>query len=242
MEGNPLISTMVESAQRLKIIYEDESIIAINKPSGMLSVQGNEDVPSVESIIKKSRPDIEGPIIIHRLDMDTSGIMLLAKNKTVHKILQTQFFKHEIKKTYLALLDGTHITQDKLHEILENDTISLPLAPNPCCKPKQMINIKHGKESITRYKITDYSDLSKIRILFYPQTGRTHQLRVHASCSEGLGCPILGDRLYGKENKIITIDNVNTNNIKRLYLQAIEIEFTHPSKNTKMNIIIDNEF
>lgn len=241
VEENPLIVTMTKAAQKMDVIYEDEWLIAINKPSGMLSVPGNVNAPSVESIIRQKNPSINGPIIVHRLDMDTSGIMLLAKTKEVHKALQTQFFKHEIRKKYIALLDGTNLTKTKLHEINNKHIISLPLSPSPNSQPKQMVNHEHGKEAVTEYTITDCSNPAKIRVEFYPQTGRTHQLRVHSSTTEGLGCPIVGDRLYSNTNTTIEIDDI-CEKADRLYLQAVQIEFTHPIKKTKMTLQVKNEF
>ena len=243
VDEHPLLPIMREKAKEMRIIYDDDALLAIYKPSGMLSVRGNVDAPSVESIIQETYPDISGPLIVHRLDMDTSGIMLIAKNKDIHKALQTQFFKHEIRKRYIALLDG----------IVHNDkgTISLPLSPDHQDRPRQMVNHEHGKPAITDYEVLERRD-GRTLIAFYPQTGRTHQLRVHAASPEGLGCPIVGDRLYAPSHPLssyrtgqcsmVTVlpiqgeleggslhSSLSTLHSSRLMLHAESIDFTHPT-------------
>ena len=232
VEENPLIAVMRERVRQMRVIYEDDSVMAVYKPAGMLSVKGNVDAPSVESIILDSHPEVSGPLIVHRLDMDTSGIMLLAKDKETHKALQIQFYKHEIRKRYIALLDG----------IVESDhgTISLPLSPDRLDRPRQMVNWKHGKEAVTEYEVLERKD-GRTRIAFYPQTGRTHQLRVHAASTEGLGCPILGDRLYSKSNTIKGMPQRKVTNC-RMYLHAESIDFTHPLSGAHIHLEIPPEF
>lgn len=237
VDENPLLDN-VHKDTRLEIVFEDEWLLVINKPAGMLSVPGKaEDMDSVYHRLKEKYPDATGPMIVHRLDMATSGLLLVAKTKEAHRHLQAQFENRSIKKRYIALLDGviaeteraatqTTETPQKTeipHTIGVPETtripekagrISLPLCLNPLDRPRQMVSEEHGKEAVTEYQIIAKSE-KYTRIAFYPLTGRTHQLRVHAAHPKGLNCPILGDELYGKK-------------ADRLYLHAEYIEFSHP--------------
>lgn len=214
VDENPLLNPVHEDKE-LEIVFEDEWLLVVNKPAGMLSVPGKaEDRDSVYHRLKKKYPEATGPMIVHRLDMATSGLLLVAKTKEVHQDLQAQFANRSIKKRYVAVLDGIVLSERK-------GRIELPLCLNPLDRPRQIVNKEYGKEAITEYRIISESgriiDESRkhTRIIFYPLTGRTHQLRVHAAHPEGLGCPILGDELYGKK-------------ADRLYLHAEYIEFRHP--------------
>ena len=210
VDKNPL-SANAHKKEELEIVFEDEWLVVVNKPSGMLSVPGKEEeADSVYHRVKARYPEATGPMIVHRLDMATSGLLLVAKTKEVHQHLQEQFMNRSIKKRYVALLDRSE--QNGLPE--ETGTINLPLCLNPLDRPRQMISEEYGKPAVTEYRILDYSD-KYIRIAFYPLTGRTHQLRVHAAHHQGLNCPILGDELYGKK-------------ADRLYLHAEYLEFRHP--------------
>lgn len=214
VDENPLLNPIHEE-EELEIVFEDEWLLVVNKPAGMLSVPGKaEDRDSVYHRLKKKYPEATGPMIVHRLDMATSGLLLVAKTKEVHQNLQAQFANRSIKKRYVAVLDGIVLPE-------RTGRIELPLCLNPLDRPRQIVNKEYGKEAITEYRIIGESgriiDESRkhTRIVFYPLTGRTHQLRVHAAHPEGLGCPILGDELYGKK-------------ADRLYLHAEYIEFRHP--------------
>ena len=210
VDKNPL-SANAHKKEELEIVFEDEWLVVVNKPSGMLSVPGKEEeTDSVYHRVKARYPEATGPIIVHRLDMATSGLLLVAKTKEVHQHLQEQFMNRSIKKRYVALLDRSE--QNGLPE--ETGTINLPLCLNPLDRPRQMVSEEYGKPAVTEYRILNYSD-KYIRIAFYPLTGRTHQLRVHAAHHQGLNCPILGDELYGKK-------------ADRLYLHAEYLEFRHP--------------
>lgn len=210
VDGNPL-SDNVHKDTDLEIMFEDEWLLVVNKPAGMLSVPGKtEAMDSVYQRLKEKYPDATGPMIVHRLDMATSGLLLVAKTKEVHRHLQSQFENRSIKKRYIALLNG--VIQETGNQ--RTGRISLPLCPNPLDRPRQMVDKEYGKEAITEYQIIENSK-EHTRIAFYPLTGRTHQLRVHAAHPEGLNCPILGDALYGKK-------------ADRLYLHAEYIEFRHP--------------
>lgn len=237
VDENPLLDN-VHKDTRLEIVFEDEWLLVINKPAGMLSVPGKtEDMDSVYHRLKEKYPDATGPMIVHRLDMATSGLLLVAKTKEAHRHLQAQFENRSIKKRYIALLDGviaeaeraaTQTTEtpqkteiphtigvpEKTVAPEKAGRISLPLCLNPLDRPRQMVSEEHGKEAVTEYQIIAKSE-KYTRIAFYPLTGRTHQLRVHAAHPKGLNCPILGDELYGKK-------------ADRLYLHAEYIEFRHP--------------
>ena len=219
VEDNILLaeSSMIEDP---KILFEDEYLMVISKPAGLLSVPGKEIHDSVYIRILLKYPMLTGPLIVHRLDMDTSGLMLIAKNIKIYKALQAQFIQRKVKKRYLALLDGL-IDYD-------NGIIELPLIEDYINRPRQMVSFEDGKKSITHFEVIERKD-GKTLIHFYPKTGRTHQLRLHAAHHLGLNCAILGDDLYGKKDK-------------RLYLHAAEIEFLHPCSNTILKIVDNANF
>lgn len=205
VEANPLTNN-IHCNTELEIIWEDEWLVAVNKPAGMLSVPGKMDIDSVYQRLVTRYPDATGPMIVHRLDMATSGLLLIAKTKAVHQNLQAQFKNRTIKKRYIALLDGSIP--------LDEGTIDLPLCPDPQDRPRQIVNEEYGKPAITNYHVLERSP-KHTRIAFYPLTGRTHQLRVHAAHPQGLNTPIIGDELYGKK-------------ADRLYLHAESLKFIHP--------------
>lgn len=205
VEENPLKKNTQEEA-KLEIIYEDDWLLVVNKPAGILSVPGKSNSNSIYDRIKSLYPAATGPLIVHRLDMATSGLLLIAKTKEVHQHLQAQFKNRTIKKKYTAILDG--ILSEK------EGIIQLPLRLNPDDRPRQVIDEIHGKPAITKYQVVEYM-LSQTRVTFYPLTGRTHQLRVHAAHQAGLNAPISGDELYGKK-------------AERLFLHAESLEFKHP--------------
>lgn len=219
VEENPLLEDNHRTTV-LDIIYEDDYLLIVNKPAGMLSVPGKETADSVYSRIRHLYPDATGPLVVHRLDMATSGLLLIAKTKEVHQNLQAQFSNHSIKKRYTALLEG--IVSD------EEGTIVLPLCLNPLDRPRQIVDKEHGKPAITRYRVLARTE-SQTLVAFYPLTGRTHQLRVHSAHSLGLHCPIKGDELYGSK-------------ADRLYLHAEFLEFTHPVSKEKVTIEVKADF
>ena len=219
LDPNLLLENLSEK-QELKIIYEDDVLIVVNKPAEFLSVPGKEITDSVYSRIKEKYPTATGPLIVHRLDMSTSGILLLTKTKEANKVLQSQFINRSVKKRYVALLDGN---------LSENSgKIKLPLRVDLDDRPKQLVDSVHGKNAETDWEIIRREN-GKTRVYFYPITGRTHQLRVHAAHKNGLNTPIFGDDLYGKKTN-------------RLHLHAEFIEFFHPSTNEKMSFTVDAEF
>ena len=219
------------------ILYEDSSLAVIVKPAGMLSVPGKIDRPSVEQFMRERWHDEVNPLIVHRLDMETSGLMVVARTKWAHQQLQAQFANHEVIKRYEAILDGPWPA-----DCPTEGEISLPLRPDLDDRPRQLVDPIYGKEARTRYKVAPLpsppkGETSKRQTeevsanarlsgssplggdkrgaSLFPLTGRTHQLRVHCAHPDGLGLPILGDALYGKP-------------ADRLYLHAAEITFRHP--------------
>ena len=193
----------------LNTVYEDNDIVVVDKPSGMLSVPGRIDDYSVETVMRQRYPDA---MIVHRLDMGTSGLLIVAKSSEAYHPLQEQFIKHQVKKKYVAMLEG----RGKKEEV--RGTVSLPLRPDPMNRPRQMVDMEHGKRAVT-----DYEFLSDDLVALYPQTGRTHQLRIHCAHPDGLGRPIVGDELYGTKGD-------------RLMLHASEIWFRHPITGQEMHL------
>ncbi|QQT32535.1 RluA family pseudouridine synthase [Sphingobacterium multivorum] len=200
-------------------LYEDEDIIIINKPAEFLSVPGIYVKDSVYNRILQRYPNA-GPIIIHRLDMSTSGLLVVAKNKEAHKFIQDQFIQHTIKKTYIALLDG----------IIEaaSGLIDLPLRVDLDDRPRQMVCYTYGKPAQTKWEKIAIAN-NQTRVRFYPLTGRTHQLRMHAVHPNGLNTPIVGDDLYGRK-------------ANRLHLHAASITFIHPRSKQEMTFEIEPDF
>lgn len=221
VEENPMLKRMQVPSKNLEIVYEDPWLSVINKPAGILSVPGKEDAVSVYSLMREQYPEADGPLTVHRLDMATSGLMLIAKTKRVHKNLQAQFKNRLVRKRYVALLEGI-VPKDK-------GTVDLPLCLNPLDRPRQMVHTEHGKPAITDYQVLERLDGKRTRIAFYPRTGRTHQLRIHAAHPLGLHCPIIGDELYGEK-------------ADRLYLHAEYLEFTHPITGETVRITKEAEF
>jgi tRNA pseudouridine32 synthase/23S rRNA pseudouridine746 synthase len=206
VEENPLLANQFE-ATSIEIIFEDEALLVVNKPAGMLTVPGKLPITSLYDWLILRYPEATGPMIVHRLDMATSGLLLVAKTKEVHKALQHQFKTRTVTKRYVALLSGIVSTK--------RGRIDLPLCLNPLDRPSQMVSYEFGKEAHTDYELLGYTEKGQTRIAFYPRTGRTHQLRVHAAHAEGLNTPIVGDELYGQKDE-------------RLFLHAEQITFTHP--------------
>jgi tRNA pseudouridine32 synthase/23S rRNA pseudouridine746 synthase len=240
-------STFHTPHSTIRILFEDSHLLVLNKPAGMLSVPGKTGEESVESRMREYLRDEVNPIIVHRLDMDTSGLMVVAKTKWTYTELQKQFLEHQVEKTYVALLE--HMPEGKPLK----GTISLPLRPDIYDRPRQLVDWENGKEAVTEYCImrsvecgvwsensteilssvpenshtqsishsTLHTPHSTIRILLRPHTGRTHQLRIHCAHQEGLGVPIVGDVLYGHR-------------ADRLYLHAETLSFIHPKTGERL--------
>lgn len=202
----------------IPIVYEDDYLLVVNKPSGLLSTPGLIESQSVESIMQQRYPD---SVTVHRLDMGTSGLLIVAKNMEVFKILQQQFIRHEVKKKYLAKLENLPSLHISHSSFPVDGRISLPLRPDPMNRPRQIVDIEHGKRAVT-----DYEFLSNDLVALYPQTGRTHQLRIHCAHPDGLGRPICGDELYGFGH---------SHGDNRLMLHAAELWFRHPVTQEEMH-------
>ena len=227
----------------LETLYEDDQLVVVCKPAGMLSVPGKDvNQTSVYSIMRKKYPQATGPLIVHRLDMATSGLMVIAKTEFAYRRLQEQFANHLIQKRYVAIVccdnptycdnqktKGHQMTGERMLELAKSgvkSVISLPLMPDYLDRPRQIVNHEQGKEAITEFQVLGLEEkldavdknqqLHHFRLALYPKTGRTHQLRVHCAHQEGLNAPILGDPLYGNEKA------------SRLYLHAEAIRFHHP--------------
>ncbi|GAB7220352.1 RluA family pseudouridine synthase [Vibrio comitans] len=205
VDPNPLLENPAQD-KPLPIVFEDEHIVVVNKPEGFLSVPGRHIQDSAFTRIEQMHPDVEGPFALHRLDMATSGLLVFALSKRANKHLQKQFIAREVKKRYAALVDG------KLAKV--EGEITLPLCADPYDRPRQKVSFEEGKPALTRYQLIEIID-NKSKVFLYPETGRTHQLRVHCAHQQGLNMPIIGDTLYGHKNT-------------RLYLHAQQLSFTHP--------------
>lgn len=221
LDNNPL---MLPDGQdkRVEIIYQDNDILIVNKPTEFLSVPGKDTSDSVYQRIQQQYPQATGPLIVHRLDMSTSGLMVLALNPQANKDLQKQFIHREVHKQYVALVEGLPLTGE--------GEIKLPLRGDLYDRPKQIVCHQHGKPAHTFYKVLErYPEKNQSRLLLSPHTGRTHQLRVHCAHAHGLNMPIVGDDLYGVRGE-------------RLHLHAQSLEITHPVSKKRMSFKVDAEF
>ena len=220
VEPNPL--TEIEPAEP-EILYEDSDLVVINKPCGMLSVDGKSGVRSVEMWARERYSEA---MIVHRLDQSTSGILVVAKNKSIHYALQSQFIGRTVAKSYVALLDG----------VIEKRSgrIDLAMRLDYDNRPRQMI-APDGKQAITEYEVLAVEN-GQTRILFHPITGRTHQLRLHAAHCDGLNAPIVGDDIYGRGLDADCTDG------HRLCLHACSLEFDHPTTGERMKVECEADF
>jgi tRNA pseudouridine32 synthase / 23S rRNA pseudouridine746 synthase len=218
-DPNPMLENPAEGKE-LPIIYEDDYLMVVNKPAEFLSVPGITIQDSVYDRLRYRYPEATGPLIVHRLDMSTSGLMVIAKQLDIYKKLQRQFINRSVKKRYLAVLEGEIETSE--------GTIDLPLRVDLEDRPRQLICYEHGKKAITNYEVLERKN-GQTRIHFFPVTGRTHQLRVHASHQLGLSAPIVGDDLYGIKGE-------------RLHLQANMLEFLHPATKERLRFELAADF
>lgn len=219
VEDNPLTGDDFQGKE-IETVFEDDHMMVINKPFDFLSVPGKLITDSVQHRMEQKFPDAKGHIIVHRLDMSTSGLMVIAKTKEAHQKLQRSFIKREVQKTYTALLDG----------VLESDggEINLPLRVDLDDRPRQLVCHQHGKPARTIWKKIK-SNGSQTLVYFFPVTGRTHQLRMHAAHQDGLNTPIKGDELYGKKSD-------------RLYLHASSLTIQHPITEKRLNFTLMSPF
>ena len=215
--------TELALSERLQILYEDDYLAVVVKPSGMLSVPGKGCQASIYSILCERWKGKSDAFMVHRLDMATSGLLVVARTSEVHKALQAQFIGRTVKKKYVALLPLSILEK----QLPAEGRIELPLSPDPDDRPRQRVDRTNGKPAITEYRLigkTTYGKetLKAVKIELYPLTGRTHQLRVHCAHPDGLGTPIIGDNLYGQR-------------AERLWLHATHLEFTHPITQRRMS-------
>ena len=208
LQGLRVEQTSTNAVVEPVVRYEDEFLLVIDKPSGLLSVPGRIEAPSVQSLLAEKYGDVYMP---HRLDMDTSGLMVVARNEDAYKQLQQQFYARTVEKRYEALLEGV---------VEGRGTISLALRPDPLDRPRQVVDPLHGKPSVTDYEVIRVEN-GRTLVSLTPHTGRTHQLRVHCAHPDGLGVPMVGDNLYGQKDR-------------RLCLHACRLAFTHPVTGERM--------
>ncbi|RAR48641.1 RluA family pseudouridine synthase [Flavobacterium lacus] len=214
LDDNPLLQNPAENKE-LTFLYDDEYLSVVHKPAEFLSVPGKSIQDSVYSRYKEKFPEATGPLIVHRLDMSTSGILVMAKSTEIYLNLQAQFMKRTVQKRYVALLSGK-IEQD-------SGEINLPLRVDLDNRPNQLVCYQHGKPAKTQWKVIERRANTTL-VHFHPITGRTHQLRVHAAHPEGLNTPIVGDDLYGTK-------------ADRLYLHAEAIRFWHPVLGKELEVV-----
>ncbi|GAA5645971.1 hypothetical protein Vpro01_01723 [Vibrio proteolyticus] len=219
VDDNPLEENWAEDLE-LEIVYQDEAMVVINKPSGMLSVPGKTISDSAYTRLQAMFPDAEGPLVIHRLDMATSGLLVFALTRRANKSLQKQFISREIEKRYIALIEGVPIED-------EGD-IALPMRGDPDDRPRQLVCFEHGKPAHTHWQKIDVTN-GRTKLYLYPKTGRTHQLRVHCAHHLGLNMPMVGDGLYGER-------------AERLHLHAESLAFDHPYSKERMHFRVDAPF
>ena len=219
VDDNPLEENWAEDKE-LEILFEDEAMVVVNKPSGLLSVPGKTIKDSAYTRLQERHPDVEGPFVIHRLDMATSGLLVFALTKRANKSLQKQFISRSVEKRYVALLEG---------EIKEpNGQIELPMRGDPDDRPRQLVCYEHGKPALTTWTLIETIN-GRSKLLLYPKTGRTHQLRVHCAHHLGLNTAMVGDALYGQK-------------ADRLHLHAEFLELDHPYSKERMRFQVDSEF
>jgi tRNA pseudouridine32 synthase/23S rRNA pseudouridine746 synthase len=223
LEGIPLDENLLlknfGEDKKLEVVYEDDSFVVVNKPAELLSVPGIQIQDSVYTRLKTAFANTE-PLIIHRLDMATSGLLVVAKTKEAHKYIQRQFIKRTVTKRYTALLS-------KVIAEAEGE-ISLPLRGDPDNRPRQLVCFDFGKKAITKWKVIQRNETTS-KVHFWPLTGRTHQLRMHAAHELGMNAPITGDDLYGTASD-------------RLHLHAAYIEFLHPVTNQTVSFEVKEDF
>lgn len=226
VDDNPLLINPAEG-KNVTILYQDDAMAIVNKPAEFLSVPGKEIEDSVYSRMQQTFPNATGPLIVHRLDMSTSGLMVIALTKDAHKQLQKQFIQRTVTKRYVALLAGIPTT---MADQQAAGQISLPLRGDLDDRPRQLVCHEFGKAAQTYWELSHIDEMARTaRVYLSPKTGRTHQLRVHCAHSEGLNTPIVGDDLYGTR-------------ANRLHLHADLLMLQHPVTREQMRFQIDPDF
>jgi tRNA pseudouridine32 synthase / 23S rRNA pseudouridine746 synthase len=216
----PLFGAAAIPASEPRAVFEDDWIVVVDKPCGLLSVpgRGTQMQDCVVARLRSRYPDATGPIIVHRLDLDTSGLLLASKDGATYAALQRLFATRAITKRYVAWVDGD-VRDDA-------GVIELPLRPDIDDRPRHIHDPKFGKHAVTMWRVLERTN-GRTRVALSPHTGRTHQLRVHAAHPSGLDAPIVGDRLYGR---------AAPEDGERLLLHAESLEFVHPVTGEPMTI------
>lgn len=230
IDDNPLLINPAEG-KNVAILYQDDAMAIVNKPAEFLSVPGKEIEDSVYARMRHTFPHATGPLIVHRLDMSTSGLMVIALTKDAHKQLQKQFIQRTVTKRYVALLDGipAQITA-QVADLQTTGHISLPLRGDLDDRPRQLVCQEFGKVAQTHWELNHIDENTRqTRVYLSPKTGRTHQLRVHCAHTEGLNTPIVGDDLYGKR-------------ANRLHLHADLLCLEHPVSREQLRFQVDPDF
>ncbi|MFT3713185.1 MAG: pseudouridine synthase [Archangium sp.] len=210
------------SVEALRVVHRDARFLVIDKPEGLLSVPAR-DERIEDNVLARVKREVPGstPLAVHRLDLDTSGLLLVALDVEAYRALQRQFVSRSVEKKYVAILEG-NVAGDE-------GTVELPLRVDLDQRPRQLVDFEHGRSALTRWKVLERLSDGRTRVAFFPLTGRTHQLRVHAAHAQGLGMPIVGDRLYGTP-------------AARLLLHAEELRFRHPFDGTELSLRIPAPF
>ncbi len=240
LDDNPLLVNPA-LGKTLEIVYQDNDIVVVNKPSEFLSVPGKNIEDSVYLRIKQQFPQATGSLIVHRLDMSTSGLMVLALTKRAQKNLQQQFINRTIKKRYVALLEGK--VEEKNEEKITGE-INLPLRGDFDDRPRQLVCFEHGKQAKTQWQVIDVIE-GKTKLYLQPVTGRTHQLRLHCAHPQGLNIPILGDDLYGNngfDSHSHNHSDSKKQNTQRLHLHAQRLILHHPVSKNIMTFEVAADF
>lgn len=219
LDPNPLLDNPAQD-QDIELLYQDDAMVVINKPAEFLSVPGVNIKDSAYTRLQALYPNVEGPFVIHRLDMSTSGILVFALTRRANKSLQKQFITRGVEKRYVALLSG-ELTQSQ-------GDITLPLRGDLEDRPRQMVCFEHGKAAETHWQLLETIE-GRSKVYLYPKTGRTHQLRVHCAHQNGLNMPIVGDDLYGEK-------------ANRLHLHAQRLAFDHPYTKQRMVFEVEADF
>nr|WP_318474370.1 pseudouridine synthase [Photobacterium leiognathi] len=219
IDNNPLEQNPAEGKE-LSIVYQDDDMVIINKPAEFLSVPGKTITDSVYSRMQAMFPDSDSPLIVHRLDMSTSGLIVIALTKDAHKALQKQFIERTVEKRYVALLEGISKADDGI--------IDFPMRVDLDDRPRQIVCYQYGKPAQTKWQVLERKN-GRTKVYYYPKTGRTHQLRVHSAHIKGMNMPIVGDDLYGQKGD-------------RLYLHAQYLAFNHPTTNERVVFEVAEDF
>lgn len=223
-DDDPVLKSSKSLADQTVILFEDEHLIAVAKPSGLLTAPGAEGAYSLQDWVQEHAANGQEALPAHRLDMDTSGIILFGKTREAYLALQALFREGKVQKRYEAVVSPAD-------ELPEATTIRLPLIRDPFDRPRQRVDYQHGKPATTEVRIRENRTDGSCLLDLYPQTGRTHQLRIHCAHPDGLNAPILGDRLYG-----------DSRTAPRLMLHAAELRLTHPMTGEELHLISPSGF